>query len=107
MAKCKQCSQHVGWGDRFSYLQENIQKVCESCFDKLMMQKGYTITTAPENYKIYTYDDGKKFRQYIPRGPAHHMVPRKNERDIQDRVIIDMFNHRLEAAAKRIEQRSE
>jgi len=107
MAKCKVCGEHVDWGDRLSFAQEQITKVCESCFDELMKQKGYMITVAPENYKVYIFDNGIKFRQYIPRGPVHHVVPRKEERDIQERVTIDLFNRRLEIAAKRIEQRSE
>ena len=107
MAKCKNCGEHVALGDRFNFEPEQIKKVCESCFDKLMTQKGYNITVAPEHYKVYVFDDGIKYRQYIPRAPAHHVVPKENERKLQDRVIIDMMNRKLETTAKRIEQKFE
>ena len=106
MAKCKSCGQKVGAGERFSYNHEQIHKVCEQCFDMLMEKKGYTITVAPENYKIYVFDDGIRHRQYIPRGPVHGVLPSKDKQDIQERVMIDMLNRKLESAAKRIEQKA-
>ncbi|MFH1100461.1 MAG: hypothetical protein V1726_00285 [Methanobacteriota archaeon] len=105
MTKCKACGQQVLMRERMSFPIEHIKKVCEPCFDHLMKEKGYTITLTPQNYKIYTLDNGVKYRQYIPRGPAHQLLPRKEQHTLQEGIVLDMLNRKLETAAKRIEQR--
>ena len=107
MAKCKVCSHHIAWGNRFSFSLEQIKNVCEPCFDTLMKEKGYAIHVAPEQYKVYIFDNGGKYRQYIPRAPPHHVIPKEHERNLQERVVIDMLNRKLETTAKRIEQKFE
>ena len=107
MAKCTVCGQKMGFGERISFPQENIIKVCEHCLDTLLREKGYAVNIAPEHYKIYVFDDGVKYRQYIPRGPASHLIPNREERELRDHVVIDMLNRKIEVTAKRIEQRSQ
>ena len=104
MVKCTACGQQLLRAERMSFSLEHIKKVCETCFDHLMTEKGYTITPTPQNYKVYTLDNGVKYRQYIPRGPPHQLLPRKEQHSLQEGIVLDMFNRKLETTAKRIEQ---
>jgi hypothetical protein len=105
MSRCKSCRKKVGIGGKFSFPIEKINKVCEECFDRLMKEKGYDVVIAPEGYKVYTFDDGKKYRQYIPKGPPSHIIASKDDISIREKVYLDTLNRKLEATAKRIEKK--